>query len=155
VISFNVNIYEKMKRDRSNMIKMACEYIDQINLEYQHAKQDRDNEPLENKVNTAVNKYKLKKIIPYEIIPIKVKGKKDYVQSYKVKYSVNEEELYNEAKHDGILIYITNHTKKINDMHYEVGAGQIVQHYKNKYLIENVVQEFFKHYWTKRHTYDK
>ncbi|MBW1613823.1 MAG: IS1634 family transposase [Deltaproteobacteria bacterium] len=137
VVSFNINIYEKMKTDRLNMIQSTCNTIDKINTEYHAAKKDRDDVPLENIITTAISKYRLKKIITYEVKPVKIKNKKDFVQSYEVKYSINDKELHEEEKHDGILIYITNHTEKLDDMYFNVSAGQIVQHYKNKYLIEN------------------
>ncbi len=137
VVSFNIDIYNKTKSDRLNMIEITKQELDSLNNDYALAKKNRESAPLENKIKDAISKYKLNSVFTYEIIPIATKSKKP-VQTYKIKYSVNQNVIYELEKNDGILVYITNHIeKRKEEAHYEVSASQIVQHYKNKYLIEN------------------
>jgi transposase len=135
IVSFNIDIYKKMKLDRTNMIELVKEELKNLNNAYAIAKKDRESIPLENKIKDLISKYKLNSVFNYEILPIAIKGLKS-VQSYKIKYSINHNAIYELEKHDGILVYITNHTEK-KEIHYTVSASQIVQHYKNKYVIEN------------------
>jgi transposase len=135
VVSFNVDIYRKMKTDRLDMIEIVKQELDKLNNDYALAKRDRDDIPLENKIKEVISKYKLQSVFNYEIIPIATKSKKP-VETYKINYSINQKAIHELEKHDGILVYITNHTEK-TDVHFQVSASQIVQHYKNKYLIEN------------------
>lgn len=136
VVSFNFDIFNKMKSDRLNMIEITKQELNKLNDDYALAKKDRAADTLEVKIKDLISKYKLNSVFNYKIIPIATKSKKP-VQSYKINYSVSQSAIYELEKHDGILVYITNHIKKIEELHFQVSASQIVQCYKNKYLIEN------------------
>ena len=136
VVSFNIDIYNKVRSDRLSMVEITKQELDSLNNDYALAKKGREFNPLENKIKDAISKYKLNSVFNYEIVPMATKSKNP-VQTYKIKYFVNQDAIYELEKNDGILVYITNHTEKIEKLHFQVPASQIVQHYKNKYLIEN------------------
>jgi hypothetical protein len=136
VVSFNVSIYKASKETRLNNIEIVKNKIENLNNELKFAKKDRESKPTEEKIELSIRKYQLQGIINYEIIPIAVTYKQKKVQSYKITYSINEDEIIKKENEDGVLVYITNHIKCEKGI-YEVTALDIVAHYKNKYIIEN------------------
>ena len=138
ILSFSVKIYQKQKKTRENLISIVLENIDQLNIELKNAKKDRDGDVLAKKLDQLVGKYRLQKIVNYSIKPIVVYAgaKQRAVQSYEISTTIDEDEKYNAEKVDGILVYVTNHTESKNGQ-FNVHAHSIVQHYKDKYIIEN------------------
>ena len=139
VVSFNIQIYEASKQTRLNNISFTECKIKELNAELSAAKKDRESKPVEDKIEALVKRYSLQNVIDYKIIPISVTLEdvsKNKVQSYKVTYEINKEELSKKEINDGILVYTTNHIDCKNGI-YDVTAADIVTHYKNKYVIEN------------------
>lgn len=136
VISFNVQIFRASKNTRLKNIEIVKSKIEEMNKGLLVARQDRDSEPVEDKILSLLKKYNLKKIIDYKIIPTTVKYNETAVQSYKIQININQEERIKKENLDGLLVYLTDHTNCVKGI-YEVTAREIVEHYKNKYVVEN------------------
>lgn len=136
VISFNINIFEKEQKTRGLMIEKVKQEFDKINLEVLSIKGDRESEPLEKRIEKLISKYRLQKIIGYNIVPLAVKCKNDFIQGYKIEYWINQDAFTEAEKHDGTFIFVTNHIE-VQNAHFIVPAQMIVAHYKDKYVIEN------------------
>lgn len=138
VVSFNVDIFERESKIRSVNIEEVKQQIEELNNNLSNAKKDRDNEPISTKINNLLKKYRLTKIVTYEIIPVSVQGSRgSMVQSHKVKYKINNDEIERAKRQDGILVYLTDHIESTKGV-YGVSAMDIVSHYKDKYVIENL-----------------
>ena len=136
VVSFNANIFHREQSDRDNSVEIVKQKIDDLNTKLELAKRDRNDIVLEEKITSLIKKHKLQKIINYTILPCSSKNKN--IQTYKVSYNIDDKELALAGEGDGILVYISNHTEQKSDNNlYEVPASQIVQHYKDKYVIED------------------
>lgn len=136
VVSFNVSICDALKKTRLNNVEIVKNKIRALNSELELARKDRDSACVEEKVVSFIKRHQVQGIFVYSIIPISVTYKLKKVQSYKISYSINEGEIEKKENEDGVLIYISNHTKCEKGI-YEVSALDIVSHYKNKYVIEN------------------
>ncbi len=139
VVSFNVNIFEQEQLTRNNNIKKAEDALINLNQELQNAKGDRDDVVVEDKVKDIISKYKFKNVINYQIIPITINKR---IQTYKILFDIDQDALNQLSLSDGVLVYITNHIEEDKKTgQFEVSASMIVQHYKDKYVIEDC----FKH----------
>jgi transposase len=78
----------------------------------------------------------MQKIISFKIIPIKVSHKGKHFQSAKVECTVNNSEWDQACKLDGVFVYITDHKEQKNGV-FVMSAYDVINHYKNKYVIEN------------------
>jgi transposase len=138
VVSFNVNIFEQEQLTRNNNIKKAEDALSSLNYELQAAKASRDDEVVEGRVKDIIGKYKFKSVINYQIVPAAIDDK---IQTYKVHFDIDQDALDQLGRNDGILVYITNHVEGGERGQFKVSASTIVQHYKDKYVIEDC----FKH----------
>lgn len=136
VASFNVNIYEAQQLNRLNNIEFALNKIKEMNQNLKAAKGSRDYEPLVKQLDLMLKKLKLNEILLYEVVPISKSVEANSIQIFKINTSINNKMLDEQSKFDGLLIYITNHTEKIEGQ-FKLHASQIVDHYSSKAVIEN------------------
>lgn len=137
IISFNMNIHDREKEARARLIETTVTDLDKLNIDLLNAKGDRDDDTLRKNIAELLRKRKLTEIIKYKIMPKAKKAKKDYIQTYQIEYEVDKKEITMASRHDGLLVYITDHTQK-KDVSFLVPASSVVEHYKNKYVIEDV-----------------
>jgi transposase len=133
VVSFNAAIYQAEQSKRKNKIEYVKNQFLLLNKELHDAKGERCDNALEKRIEKILSKAFLNKIIEYKILPI---ASKNGTQTYKIEHTINTSELAEQEKHDGILVYVTNHTEK-NKEQFTVSDFDIVNHYKNKFVIEN------------------
>lgn len=137
IVSFNINIFKAEQERRKTAIQSTIAKLEEINNELKHAKIDRDADTLRKNIDKIISKNFLQKIIEVDIIPIAVKKKNGVsLQSHNIKYSINENQVNEQSKLDGILIYTTNNIESKNGI-FEVSAANIMDHYSNKYVIES------------------
>jgi len=136
VAGFSCEIYFAEKSKRENQQIKAIHEIEDLNIELSHAKGDRDFDVVEKTVEAILVKNKMKGLIKFTVVPKAIKIKKDQtIQSAKITVQVDLEEFTKTGFLDGIFVYITDHTEK-KDGRFIVSAHEIVEHYRNKYVIE-------------------
>ena len=62
-------------------------------------------------------------------------------QSFKIEDEINRAKIELEKRTDGLLVYITDHVEKHNQLNFVVSAADIVQHDKGKHVVENAFRE--------------
>lgn len=114
--------------------RIKCK-IEEINLELSNAKKSRDLEKLKIKVASILKSKKVTKFIEVSYEQLILKGKKKDIISYKITFSVNEDELKKSGQFDGVTCFYSNAPAK------SITAYDIIYHYRKKNKVEESFHE--------------
>jgi len=138
IVSFNKDIYDAETKEREHHIHNALLAINEQNQTLLYAKKDVNCDSVEKELIEILSHNKVTSIFEYKIIPLVSKHK---TQTYRIECEFKKEKLKELQQTDGLMVFITDHVEK-NEIHFKVHASQIIQHYKDKYVIENAFREF-------------
>ena len=136
IAGFSVEIFRAQQLHREKNQIRALEEICKLNEELLVAKGERDLEVVTRRVEKILESCQMTPLIQFNVVPKSVKAKKDFIQTARVEASVNVRAFSKAGELDGLFVYITDHVEKING-YFVISAYDIVNHYRNKYVIEN------------------
>ena len=138
IASFNYDIFKKEQESRKNGIENALKTVAELNIELALAEKDRNFNVTERNLLIILSKHNAKRFFTYKLVPLISQYQK---QSFMIELSFNHEAIAISSKTDGLLLYVTNHIEKGKNGDFILSAGEIVEHYKAKYVIENSFRE--------------
>lgn len=138
IVSFNYELFAKEHNDRQTRTDQTLIEIAEKNIELALAKRDRDYNVTERDLLDIFSKYRTREFFEYTLLPLTTSNK---TQSFKIEGQRNKAKIEDANLTDGILIFITNHIEKKKSGEFELAAGDIVAHYKGKYVVENAFRE--------------
>jgi transposase len=138
IVAFNVDYYEKEQTSRLERIKKALYAVDEFNEELSSAQRERDYSTVERQLITILSKHRVREFFDHTLYPAVVDKR---VSSFKIELTPNSKAVEEASLTDGMMVYVTDHTeKKEGTDAFHVSARDIVDHYRNKFIIE----DFFK-----------
>ena len=140
VASFNYELFIKQHHERHARIERALQDIAEKNTELKNAKGDRDYNSTERELLDIFGKHHVRSYFGYTLLPLTSAHEKK-AQSFKIECEINRAKIELDKLTDGLLVYITDHVEKHNQLNFVVSAADIVQHYKGKHVVENAFRE--------------
>lgn len=135
IASFNAYFHEQEQKGRIERIKKALLAVDELNCELATAKRSRDYNATERELIAILSKHTVREFFDYTLYPHVTASK---IQSFKIELEPIASAAEKAALTDGMMVYVTNHIET-HDLtrQFNVSAYDIVEHYKNKYLVED------------------
>jgi len=140
ILAFNHQTFQDQRSNRERQLQKAKSYLEKLNQELLHAKKSRKEATTSRKIENQLQKWKLHKIFKWHLEPqtrtvtIK-KGKKREVNTFKVLYALDQEQLQKQALLHGIACFITNQPKD------KLPAQKAIQYYRRKNKVEEAFRE--------------
>ncbi|MBT8375168.1 MAG: IS1634 family transposase [Deltaproteobacteria bacterium] len=139
IVSFNVEIYNVEKSDRERRINQTAIAINELNKLFSCRKKDLGYDDAEKKLLEIFKKFRTGHFFSYTLHPIVLNKQ---VESYSVTIAALNDKISESALTDGMMVYITDHVEKeSDDITLRLSAYAIIDHYRNKYIIENAFRE--------------
>lgn len=135
VVGFSVEICGAMQRQRQQNQFSAIQKISELNEELLEAKGNRDIDVVSKRVEKILEAHQMTQFINYRCVPKAIKYKGNFIQSCKIEVVVDLAAFEKASDNDGLFVYVTDHVEK-KDGHFILSAYDIINHYRNKYIIE-------------------
>ena len=137
IVSFSKDIYDVETTDRDRRIQDALLAINEQNQALLFSKKEPNSDNVEKELLENLNHFKVASIFEYKIIPSVSKHK---TQSYRIECEFKKDKLKELRQTDGLMVFITDHVEK-NNTDFKVPSYNIIEHYKDKHVIENAFRE--------------
>ena len=138
VVSFNYELFIKGHHERQAQIERALLEIAEKNADLKNAKGDRDYNATERDLLEILSKQRVRSYFEYKLMPLTSDRK---AQSFKIECQINRAKIQTDQLTDGLLVFITDHVEKRNNLDFIVTSADIVAHYKGKHVVENAFRE--------------
>lgn len=140
ILAFNRQAFQDQRLNRNQRLLKAKSYLEELNQELLHAKKSRKEETTARKIENKLQNWKLHKILNWQLEPKTLtvttkKGKKRKVNSFQVVYTVDEQQLQQQALLDGLTCFVTNHPSD------KLSAKRVIQYYRRKNKVEEAFRE--------------
>lgn len=140
ILAFDRHAFEEQRKNRQQRLQKAATYLTGYNKELNQAQKSRKQEIITRKIEQQLRKWKLQKVISFQLEPITAttvtqKGKERQVNSFQVTYAIDENHLEQQARLDGITCFVTNQCRD------KLSAAQVIQYYRRKNKVEEAFRE--------------
>ena len=138
IVSFNVHIYKTEKNDRDRRIHQSLFGINKLNLLFLNRSKELDFEEAEKQLLEVFKKNKTFQFFSYTLKPIVTNNK---IGSWRIEVKSLEDKIREASLTDGMMVYVTDHIEKKDKVNFNVSSFDIIDHYRNKYVVENAFRE--------------
>lgn len=138
IVSFNVQIYTTESKDRERRMYQTLLDTNKLNLLFSNRSKTLKYDDAEKKLLETLKKNQTTQFFSYTLIPIVIDKK---IESYKIEIKLLDDKTLDASYTDGMMVYITDHTEKMDNVNFKLSAFDIIDHYRNKYVVENAFRE--------------
>jgi len=140
ILTFDRKVYEEQQQSRQERLQKALNFLTACNEELKQAQKSRNNETVTRKIEKQLRKWKLNKVITFQLEPITIsvttnKGRQRKVSSFQIVHSIDETKLKQQTQLDGVTCFVSNQAKD------KLSAEQVILYYRRKNKVEEAFRE--------------